>query len=188
MPGTPIAFDPKALFDPFAERWMFTAMGDAKSSASSLLIAVSQTSDPTGSWNLWQIDADASNSDWANYPSMGFNKDWIAVNLNMFVISDNAFQETRTYLFDKANLYAGGISATHTLLTTTNGFTMVPALTYDNSLTTLYLIDSGWNMSGTSLVRISTITGSVCSETLTEGTEIPVARLFESALRKAGWL
>jgi hypothetical protein len=48
--NNPSAFDPKVLYDPVAGRWMFTAMADAQSTTSSVLIGVSQTNDPTGMW------------------------------------------------------------------------------------------------------------------------------------------
>ncbi|TDJ73187.1 MAG: DUF11 domain-containing protein, partial [Proteobacteria bacterium] len=168
--SNPNAFDPKVLYDPFAGRWMFTAMADAQSPASSVLIGVSQTDDPTGTWNLYRIDADAGDTLWADYPSMGFNKDWIVVQVNMFTFPGNAFNRSNIYVFNKADLYAGG-TGLFTLLQDTSGmgFTQVPAITYDNTLATMYLVEI-WT---TSQLRLSTITGAVGSETLTLGVAFP---------------
>jgi hypothetical protein len=167
--GSPDTFDPKVLYDHLSGRWMFTAMANSRSANSAVLMGVSQTNDPTGAWNLFSIDADATDVNWADYPSMGYNKDWIVVNVNMFAVSDNQFADTKLYVFKKADLYNNAApAATHTLFTTANGFTLVPAITYDAALATMYLIDEGWSDNITDFVRIATITGTVGTEVFTE--------------------
>src|SRR5436190_15436449 len=84
--GSPSAFDPRIRYDPYGGRWIFVAGANGNSTASAVLIGVSQTSDPTGVWNLFSVDADASNATWADFPSVGFNKDWIVVSTNMFTV------------------------------------------------------------------------------------------------------
>ncbi|MCZ6731700.1 MAG: hypothetical protein O7B27_03975 [Gammaproteobacteria bacterium] len=165
----PVVFDPKVLYDPVANRWMFTAIADARSPASSVLIGVSQTSDPTGTWNLYRIDADAGDTLWADYPSMGFNKDWIVVQVNMFTRAADVFTRSHIYVFDKTDLYDPMGTGQHTLLKDTSGFTQVPAITYDNTLATMYLLET-WT---TTQLRLSTITGAVGSETLALGVAFP---------------
>jgi hypothetical protein len=168
--GNPDTFDPKVLYDHLSGRWMFTTMANGESANSAVLIGVSQTNDPSGTWNLFSIDADAAGTNWADYPSMGYNKDWIVVGLNMFAVSNNAFAGTRLYVFKKADLYNNAAPvATHSLLIPAQGSTLVPAITYDGSLATLFLAESGWFNTTTDLLRISTITGAVGSETLNEG-------------------
>ena len=174
--GVSDVFDPKVLYDPYAGRWMFTAVAQRRSAQSSVLMAVSQTSDPTGNWFLFRVDADRNNQDWADYPSMGFNKDWIVVSLNMFPIFQNAvgFSAVNLFVFNKTNLYANG-TGQFTLLrdASTIGFTMCPTMTYDNSLSTMHLVEVDNlinNFSGeSSRLRLSTITGPVGAEVLTMG-------------------
>lgn len=168
--GGPDVFDPKVLYDHLSGRWIFTAMANSRSANSAILMGASQTNDPTGTWNLFSIDADAAGTNWADYPSMGYNKDWVVVNLNMFAVSNNAFHSTRLYIFSKTALYNNAApAASHTLRIPANGSTLVPAITYDGSLSTMYLVEDGWsdNMT-TDFLRISTITGSVGAEVLTE--------------------
>ena len=169
--GAPSTFDPKVLYDPFANRWMFTAMADGSLPSSAVLIGVSQTSDPTGNWNLYRIDADVTNRLWADYPSLGFNKDWIVVTVNMFPISSGSVR-SQIYVFDKADLYARG-AGRFTLLQDASGFTQVPAITYDNTLSAIYLIEDWSGVSGQ--LRLSTITGALGSERLTSGVGFPTA-------------
>jgi hypothetical protein len=170
------AFDPKVFYDPASSRWMFVACDDSRSAGSGVLIGVSQTDDPTGNWNLYKVDADGADAVWADYPSVGFNKDWIVVQMNMYNVTDNAFNRSHIYVFKKADLYAA-VGATHTLISSnTIGGTQVPALTYDNTLATLHLLQN-WN-SGTGTLRQYSITGAVGAEVLTPINFISVADIW----------
>ncbi len=158
-------FDPKVLYDPNGGRWIFTACDDAQSASSALLIGVSQTSDPTGNWNLFRIDV--GSSVWADYPSLGFNRDWIVVQVNMFNMN-NSFNRTHIYVFNKANLYSGA-NANHTRFSELNiGGVQVPAITYDNALATMYLLQN-WNgnSGGSGYLRLYSVTGAIGAEVLT---------------------
>ena len=167
--GNPDVFDPKVLYDHLSGRWIFTAMANSRSANSAILMGASQTNDPSGTWNLFSIDADAAGTNWADYPSMGYNKDWVVVNLNMFAVSNNAFHSTRLYIFSKAALYNNAApAAAHTLRIPAAGSTLVPAITYDGSLSTMYLVEEGWSDATTDFLRISTITGTVGAEVLNE--------------------
>jgi uncharacterized delta-60 repeat protein/uncharacterized repeat protein (TIGR01451 family) len=170
------AFDPKVIYDHMANRWIFTAMGNARSPGSAVLLAVSQTSDPTGNWNFFMVDADATDATWVDYPSLGFNKDWIVVSGNMFGIAPSTNGPVNLWVFNKTNLYNGGVGQ-FTLLQETSGtsFTMVPAVTYDDTLSTLYLIETDnliaqYVFGSVNRLRISTITGPVGGEQLAVGT------------------
>lgn len=175
--GAPSVFFPKVLYDPYANRWMFTAAADASTTRSSVLLAVSQTSDPTGNWFLYRVDADRNDVDWADYPSIGFNKDWIVVSVNMFPILNNGvgFSGVNIYAFNKTNLYANS-TAQFTLLRdgSSIGFNMVPAITYDPELPIMHLVEVDnlfFNLTGeSSRLRLSTITGPLGAEVLTLGT------------------
>ncbi len=162
-------YDPKVLYDPFANRWMFTMLADRNSASSSVLMAVSQTSDPTGYWNLFSIVADPSSVLYADFPSMGFNKDWIVVQVNMYSVGSGTPNSSEVLVFNKASLYAGTTGSYKIFpLAPSFGGTQAPALTYDNSISTEYLLqDWNGNSGGNGFLRIYAITGPVGSETLT---------------------
>lgn len=166
--GTTSVFDPKVRYDPYGARWIFTAMSDARSAVSSVLLGVSETTDPSGTWFLYRVDADAANMVWADYPSIGFNKKWIVVQANMYnVAAPGAFNRSHIYAFDKSDLYAHGIGDYTMFYDTSIGATQAPALTLDPTLETEYLL-SDWNGSAGAL-RMFTITGAVGDETFTIG-------------------
>ncbi len=163
-------FDPKVAYDHMSGRWIFCAMSDKRDADSSLLIATSQTNDPEGDWDLYRIDADSTDVYWADYPSLGYNKDWIVVTFNAFAVANDAFVQENIYAFKKADLYAG-TAATHTLISDASGFsTSVPATTFDNSLATMYFLRNaagdvdfgGGVLKG--LLIVATLTGAVGSE------------------------
>ncbi|HYY56612.1 MAG TPA: proprotein convertase P-domain-containing protein, partial [Pyrinomonadaceae bacterium] len=172
--GNPLTFDPKVLYDPYNNRWIFVCTANGGSATSAILIAVSQNSDPTGNWKLYKVDVDSTNVAWADYPSVGFNKNWIVVTVNMFNISTDSFVNEKIYAFNKANLYAFGAGSFSLFTDTSGGFTGAPAVTYDNVLNTMYLVeDWNGNSAGKGTLRISTITGTVTAPVLTKGTAFP---------------
>ena len=152
-------FDPKVYYDPYSNRWIFVVCSNGNSANSSLLIAISVNTDPTGTWDLYRYDVDATNVNWFDYPSCGYNKNWFVVTGNMFSISGGTFANSKVYVFNKTDLYNSG-TLTPTIFTDAVGFTIVPAETFDNSINTLYLIDE---YSGTGTWRISQITGTEVS-------------------------
>ncbi|HKR02138.1 MAG TPA: DUF4214 domain-containing protein [Pyrinomonadaceae bacterium] len=169
LPNAPAdIFDPKVLYDPYSNRWMMTACAERRSADSSVMIAVSRTSDPTGVWNLYRVDADSADVLWADFPSIGFNKDWIVVQMNMFPITDGTGTFTsHLYVFNKADLYAGG-QGLYTLIKAPKlGGTMVPAITYDATLPAVYVLQT-WNSNsgGNGYLGLYSITGVVGSEVL----------------------
>lgn len=166
------AFDPRVLFDRDADRWIISAGANAASATAYILIGVSQTNDPTGAWNLYKVNVDANGGGWADYPTLGFNGDWIVVQTNVFTVSQGAYVGSYIYAFDKADLYAGG-AGRYTVFHDPTGFTDYPAVTHDNTLATEYLVRNWSGPSGT--LRISTITGSVGAEVLTTGVAFPKA-------------
>ncbi len=80
------AFDPRVLFDRYADRWIISAGANAASPTAYILIGVSQTNDPTGAWNLYKVSLDANGASWADYPTLGFNGDWIVLQTNVFTV------------------------------------------------------------------------------------------------------
>ena len=75
-------FDPKVVYDHLAKRWVVFTIADVSTTKSAVLIALSETNDPTGDWAMASIrvhpEAEADNYLYADYPSVGYNKKWLA--------------------------------------------------------------------------------------------------------------
>jgi len=138
LPGNGGTFDPKIIYDPHNDRWIMVTPSGSNSVDSKLYLGVSQTSDPLGEWNMYWIDPDESNQTWFDYPSIGFNKKWITISGNMF---GNDYYRT-VFVFDKMAAYNGEDNVDFTRFATSQGFTLVPYITYDNEAEDQYLIST----------------------------------------------
>jgi len=157
LPGSG-TFDPKIIYDFEADRWVFVTCAGSTPGESRLYMGVSANSDPSGDWNLYSYIADPANQVWFDYPSMGFNDKWIVVSGNMF---GNGFYST-VYVFDKHAMYAGDAVPGFTRFTTTQGFTLVPAVTFDVQEEDVYLISAAnGSQGGNGYIRLFKVFGEL---------------------------
>jgi len=168
---TPQPFDPRICYDPFNNRWIFCAGANPGASDSQLLLAVSRTFDPTGTWDIYYIQVDPTATPtsgvWADFPSLGFNKNWIVVQTNMFDVATGYFDYSQVRVFNKAELFSHG-AGNFTLFTLNGlGAVQVPAQTYDKT-SSLYLVQDwqGDTGNGQGTLRLYTLSGSIGQETL----------------------
>ncbi len=113
--------DPKCYYDPIGKRWIQTILeidapgnfGGTPVNRTHVLIAVSKTANPTGSWNLYSLDTsdDGLNGTPAHtgcpclpdQPLLGANADGI-------FIATNEFQDNSNFYFNGAQLYGIGLA------------------------------------------------------------------------------
>jgi outer membrane protein assembly factor BamB len=168
-------FDPRVHFDPdplYGGRWIWVACQGQRSPASGILVAASSGVEPIRGPGAF-FDADPANAVWADYPSVGFNRNWVVVQVNLFSMTNPyPFVRSDVYVFRKDQLYAGTVTAVAVFsLGATScelascGGTQVPALTYDFSQNDLYLLQR-WN-SGAGALRLYKISGAVGAPTIT---------------------
>jgi hypothetical protein len=96
-------FDPNVLYDEEANRYILGIDADGFY----YCIAVSQTGDPMGNWNLYAFQT-ATGSLFFDYPHAGVGRDAIYMGANMFTTS---FQDSRIWAFDKWAMYNGQAAA-----------------------------------------------------------------------------
>lgn len=154
-------FDPRLLYDPYGQRWIMAAEADPAGNNPLLLIGVSQSSNPAGAWNLYSVDVNASGPFYAEAPNLGFNKNWIAVQADIFNSTNFFFERSDIYVFDKADLYAGGVGFPTVITVPSDDVaTHVPAATYDPDLEVLHLMANfNGNFDGFGYLRTYTISG-----------------------------
>lgn len=124
----PFISDPKCYYDVATKSWFLTELElDTNSSTgaatgtSHQFIAVSQTSDPTGSWNLYQFDTtdDGSNGTVSNsgcpcfgdQPLIGADQYGFYITTNEFAINGSAFNGAQIYAISKTALEGSGPTA-----------------------------------------------------------------------------
>ncbi len=113
VPGFTI-FDPKALYDQHAGRWvLLTAAFRNNPNKSVFLLSVSTTSNPLGPWRNYQFDAmvdgSTATNNWADFPQLGVDNQAFYVTANMFTFgAGGGFQYAKIRVIPKAGPYSGG--------------------------------------------------------------------------------
>jgi len=157
-------FDPKASYDPHSGRFVVVSIGGRTVPDSWILVAVSATSDPGGTWYRWAIDADLNNgvqdNNWADYPGLGLDNANLYITANMFPTGPGSFY-SKIWVIPKDQLLTGTnpIGWTEFAAPPGTGSSIQPALVFGNS-SEEYLVHQGYNIPGPPLrqfVRISKI-------------------------------
>ncbi|RPI24634.1 MAG: DUF5011 domain-containing protein, partial [Actinobacteria bacterium] len=140
-------FDPRIVYDDQVGQWITVAIRGRSTclDRSAILVAVSTTSDPTGTWTRFTLDSDSTNTVWADYPNLGFNGEYVIVTANMFSAA-SAYQFPKVWALERPVTGSSLKWHWHGLDPFDFGFTMVPAITHDAGVTTGYLASS-WNAS-----------------------------------------
>ena len=99
-------FDPNALYDEREDRFILGIDADG----TDYCLAVSQTGDPTGSWNIYSFTT-GSAALFFDYPHAGVGNEAIYMGANIFNNTTNAFIDSRVWAFDKAAMYSGAAAA-----------------------------------------------------------------------------
>ncbi|MGE5264056.1 MAG: hypothetical protein ACM3S0_11810 [Acidobacteriota bacterium] len=181
-------FDPKTFYDPYNNRFIVAAVSNAASPASAIAVGVSTGSDPNSSFNLFKFAACNSTFPcgggtadwWADYPTVGFNKNWIAVAVNMFETATGTYKESRLLVFNYPQLLAG-MSPSPKYFTGLTDFAVQPCVTYAGSENTLFapVHIGGYGAS----YRLNTITGTPDMPLYAQG----VLKFHTVASLKGGW-
>jgi hypothetical protein len=155
-------YDPQVKYDALAGHFVLTCGAGGDSPTAAFLVGVSQTSDPTGSWRLYNFEADPNHVVWPDFPKFGMNKNWIVVTGTMY----GGVGLTSTLLVcDKAALLSGVGQCTRI---TQGPWRTMPMLSFDPSLDTMYLARHGDFPGGIgNNIKIDTITGPIGAEVLT---------------------
>jgi hypothetical protein len=115
--------DPTCIYDAATQRFFLVVLtldrvgtSSALSGVNHLDLAVSQTSDPTGNWNIYKIDVtnDGTNTGGQNpgpylgdYPHIGADANGVYLTTNAYAWCCNGFAGAQIYALSKAQLAAG---------------------------------------------------------------------------------
>ena len=121
--------DPSCLYDAATGRFFVVALtleslpNGALTLANHLDLAVSQTSDPTGAWNIYRTDVTNDGTDTGgtganagpylgDYPHIGADANGFYITTNAYPWNGNGFAGSQIYAFSKAQLAAGAAHVT----------------------------------------------------------------------------
>jgi hypothetical protein len=114
-------FDPKIIYDQHAGRFVVVCLvkvdngaGDP-SNVSRILAAVSDNSDPNGTWRLASINSELTidaAEHWADFPGLAVDEEAVYITANMFTFGTRSFGGSRLWILRKGNgtggFYDGG--------------------------------------------------------------------------------
>ena len=150
----PFVTDPTCIYDAATQRFFLVVLtlvdsSGVRSTVNHLDLAVSATSDPTGSWNIYRIDVTGDGSPGntggpcpclGDYPHIGADAYGIYLTTNAYPWGPGSFDGAQIYALSKAQLAAGATSVTMQHIDTTGmvhatspttqtepGFTVWPA-------------------------------------------------------------
>ena len=109
-------YDPQVAYDHFRDRWILVYVANDARSQSWILLAVSNSSDPTAGWHSWALPGDANGTNpvanFSDRPSLGFDEASLTIATNQFRYADTGFDYARVRVLEKDPLYAGAATAT----------------------------------------------------------------------------
>ena len=124
-PKSTFLSDPRCYYDAPTQRWFISMINvlDSYTGRSNIVLAVSQTSDPSGAFNIYSIDttddglngtpADSSCSTsepcFGDQPTLGADANGIYVTTNEFNLVTGAFNGAQVYALSKSGLESGSI-------------------------------------------------------------------------------
>jgi VCBS repeat-containing protein len=98
-----LAVDPRVVYDPESQRW-FASSGDNPFLPNTILLAVSNTSDPTQGWQAISIPSDPAGQTWADFDMLGVNEGGVFIAVNMYVVDTPNFSSEQVIAIPKADL------------------------------------------------------------------------------------
>jgi hypothetical protein len=113
-------FDPKVIYDQYAGRFLVVTLEmsgtttNNPDNVSRILLAVSDDSDPNGTWTYQAIDAKLTISggdSWADYPGFAVDEEAVYVTANMFRFTGGSSIATRLWIIHKSPFYSGGAAS-----------------------------------------------------------------------------
>ena len=124
-------FDPKCVYDHFAQRFVIVALETYGTTEAWVDIAISDDSDPNGTWYKYRTDAVltiGTSTAWWDFPGLGYDQNGYYVTGNLFGLNPSSgYYGFGLRVFDKGSMLAGG-TATYNTLRTASGYVVEPAI------------------------------------------------------------
>ena len=101
-------FDPKVIYDHFANRWVMVWLASDRTTKSWILVSASNDDDPNGGWCSWALPGDQNGSEpagnWSDYQGLGFDNQAVYVVPNQFGFN-GSFDYAKIRILPKDALY-----------------------------------------------------------------------------------
>ncbi len=126
--------DPRVVFDAASARWFISGFSLDNGSDSQTYLAVSATSDPTGSWTTYRIAVNTSGVIY-DQPKLGVSDDKVAISWADYSNGGTVFTGEETWILQKSDLVAGGTVHVGAFSPDPSRFGIVPAMSLSSTPT-----------------------------------------------------
>ncbi len=105
--------DPKIIYDQYSQRWVLLLLAyNEANMTSDYLVAVSQTSDPTGQWYKYSLNAmlngNTNSNLYADYPGLAYDNNAVYITSNQWTsMKSGYFEYAKIRILNKSQLYSG---------------------------------------------------------------------------------
>ncbi len=104
-------FDPRLAYDPASNKYIFTFLAGSNSSNTDIVVAFSETADPTGNWNIYSLPGNPNElNEWTDYPMISITNEHVYITINLLKDNESwqlGFIETIIWQMDKSTGYDG---------------------------------------------------------------------------------
>ncbi|TMQ69834.1 MAG: hypothetical protein E6K81_13985 [Candidatus Eisenbacteria bacterium] len=146
--------DPRCTYDPFNNRWIVASQ--TTNNPGQILFGVSQNADPAGNWFLYSVTLGGSYL--IDFPTLGFNKNWICVSINQYNSTGTTFTGGVQVVADYGAARAGTLSGVSTFTGAGTRFCAAPCVTVSATEDTLFVPTHLGSMAAT--FQVDVITGT----------------------------
>lgn len=155
--------NPHIVYDPNNDRFIISMLGYDKYGSSTVFVAVSEIGDPTFNWYLYSFSCLDSQIGSPEFIHLGFNSNWVVLTTNN--ILTNGYFNNYIYALNRNSLYSGSLGLMN-FFSDPQATKLVPAITYDASQGTEYLVeDLNGNSNGTGYVNLYALTPGTTTPT-----------------------
>lgn len=168
-PESSLVFDPRAVYDPAARRFVVSAEAapEAGTADQYYWLGVSKTADPTGAWWIYKILVNSNPAVFFDYPQLALDRGSVIATANVFGPSPNI---GTPYFFKKGQLY-NGQALVYWYFPQLSSNTLTPNMVLDRSPTTYIM---GVPVAGARIVEYAFQNTAGNPPVLASTTNIPV--------------
>lgn len=106
-------YDPRVLYDPDSDRFIFVHLAGASSDTlTNIIVGFSASSDPTAHWNMYKIPGDPLplDTNWTDFPAIAVTNDELFITANLLRYGgtwQESFEQSVIWQIDKYSGYQG---------------------------------------------------------------------------------
>lgn len=109
-------YDPRAIYDPVADRFIVVILNGFTYQTSKVIVAVTSTNDPSDPWYLYELPGNPLNNlTWSDYPHISLSTHDLYVTFNTFFngsSNNSGYVESTFWQIPLSQLYSGSLTDT----------------------------------------------------------------------------